>query len=83
MRYSISANHLTVCTCGGNRKVEEEQKKQRQVSSTSHLGSNSASFTSRVSKPQFLLNYYPSHLKFTENTGDPKNTGPRKTAAHA
>ncbi|WMV46230.1 hypothetical protein MTR67_039615 [Solanum verrucosum] len=29
------------------------------------------------------LHYYPSHLKFTENTGDPKNTGLRKTTAHA
>ncbi|KAH0781563.1 hypothetical protein KY290_001161 [Solanum tuberosum] len=29
------------------------------------------------------LHYYPSHLKFTENTGDPKNTGLRKIGAHA
>ncbi|KAH0652747.1 hypothetical protein KY285_030292 [Solanum tuberosum] len=49
---------------------------QRQVSSTSHFGSNSASFTARVFKPQFLS-------KFIDYTGDPKNTGLRKTTAHA
>ncbi|WMV45634.1 hypothetical protein MTR67_039019 [Solanum verrucosum] len=26
--------------------------------------------------------YYPSHLRFTESTSDPKNTGLRKTTAH-
>ncbi|KAK6780256.1 hypothetical protein RDI58_022440 [Solanum bulbocastanum] len=31
----------------------------------------------------YRLNYYPYHLKFTKNTGDPKNTGPRKTATYA
>ncbi|KAH0705893.1 hypothetical protein KY285_010421 [Solanum tuberosum] len=31
----------------------------------------------------YRLHYYPSHLKFKENTGDPKNTGLRKTTTHA
>nr|XP_016511749.1 PREDICTED: uncharacterized protein LOC107828875 [Nicotiana tabacum] len=68
---SISVNHLSVCTCGGNKKVEEEQKCPN---NPSHLRYSKKSGHS-IEKC-YKLHGFPQNFKFT------KGNTPRRTATH-